>query len=488
MALEFWHHDHTMIRIQYRPISAPPHDGSDLILLQRFLKVKTERDFYTYFPWLFHDVPGMDLFASRNRKALKEQHENAPDRGSPRWRSMMDTFDFPTDWFVRVYGHGNWRAVHDNWSETATFRIKGAKMNAQIHQLLLHLQGFRKIKESEYGLGDIPATTRNPLPIDIAGVNAPYSKSFSHRELYLRYTLPLQVYTDFNTSIKMDKLKNTLPSRGGFGCGLERPMRMFLRLFQDFPGFKDFKFHSFKSELGYIKSLLMKPEWESFLFCHMRIRRQCLDIRYDEIPRIPRSSLLHFKHRLQNLKGASNALEQSPQITALRHLRQQGRFAEALRYVKQLDRTDPSVAFELQRIYEDQGYMNKEDEWYKPTFNFGKNALFKDARVTLQRFGCEIPKEYENDSVPMPSDSRIDLIGRHQGARRLLNLIHAYHHCFLKGEWKAALTEAGEIWEHYLKDWRLGVRSMGLDLSEDVKSRMEKEDPMILVSHPHSST
>ena len=239
------------------------YDGSDCQLLERFSTVKSEKEFYLYFPFFFHDIAGMDEFSSVIKKAQRELYLQRHDIDSRDWQYLMKTLDFPTDWFVRVYGYGNWQSLHRSCMRVhVKRRLSAAQMTAQLYKLLVKLRYFRLLKERRYGSGDIPANYH----------------SISFRRLitnsasgdYEAYLLPLHIGTELNKEVNLGKLDAVLPSEENLRTWATEhylgPFVLFRAIFKDHPEFYTIEQHCWENSSKQFQAYyLLKDEWVSLM-------------------------------------------------------------------------------------------------------------------------------------------------------------------------------------------------------------------------------
>ena len=190
----------------------------------------------------------------------------------------------------------------------------------------------------------------------------------------------------------------------------------------------------------------------------METRRSCLDVKYDEIARVSPSALDGFKLRYSSFHQKRDLKKTKifKLVGVARELRESGHFERAIALLKQQDLTDPLLAFELQCVFQEQGYHNKEVEWIAAIRTWERMDLLSVERSDSLRLTGLAAFNLE----------AIDLLGLTYSAakkwffdtlygRGLLRLILAYHECYSKGRWITAMSIANEAWDCCLKDWSL---------------------------------
>jgi hypothetical protein len=201
------HREHgELVVIQTRPFTRPLYDGSDERHFEVFKSAKSADEFFLYFPWFFHGFSGMDEIRDHFRqvfidRATAELGNPGADREA--LEEAIGFYNFPVDWFMRAYGSGNWRRLHQSLQGMVDERIQVAKSSARLHKLYLRLEGFADKKREVYGDADI---SHHPA----AGNTRGLAESFGTFRDFLIYLMPLHILTVQNSSIDNAKLQTIL--------------------------------------------------------------------------------------------------------------------------------------------------------------------------------------------------------------------------------------------------------------------------------------
>ena len=356
-ALATEHAGHGLVLLQYRPIAVPLYNGSDLQLIEKFSQVKSEKDFFTYFPFFFNDLSGMDDFTASNRQKIKQLWMEKPELVG-----LKVTTNFPTDWFVRTYGHGDWQSLHQSLMDVHIHqRLLATRMTSRLYKLLVQLRYFQLAKKRQYGKNNIPATE---WAVSTGRKMLRNELFWGKIEPFIVYTLPCQFHTQLDAKISIPRLERVLPNVHALK-GWD-PVSGFLAFFKDDPEIVSVQEHMWIDNDDRVRFFVLKPAWVELIEGHTKVRRANLGVDYGNIPRIPHARLEMFKFRCIDMihqRGVLRTGSMKGLVEATR-LRECGRFKEAVAALEDLDLSHPLIAFELQRVYEEQGFHNKECKWF----------------------------------------------------------------------------------------------------------------------------
>jgi hypothetical protein len=207
--LETPHADHSLVSIQYRPLSAPTIDGSELALLKRFKRVGTAEEFYLYFPFFFSDFGGFREVRDANLPLLLGSMESAPNADPQVIHQIRETFEGSVDAFIRAFGQGDFRPIFDQIQPMVDDRTRQAHMSQQLYELYQRLRELAENFKVVYKGEDISHQDDPGLHLFISPESTHTSDP---RWSYVLYSLGLELPI-LNDKVDMDNLIPVLLQR-----------------------------------------------------------------------------------------------------------------------------------------------------------------------------------------------------------------------------------------------------------------------------------
>ena len=137
--------------------------------------------------------------------------------------------------------------------------------------------------------------------------------------------------------------------------------------------------------------------------------------------------------------------------------RLRGNFEEAIKLLRPLhdaDSADVHISLELQRVYVEQGYLQKG----LACGNGVAQAELLAMKVQMEEATVKLEAGDMTAAISIGREIRL----ARPIARALLSLISSYLRCFVHGKWEVALSEAAEVFGKYLVDWDPGEENPSL--------------------------
>jgi len=248
------HRDHSLISIQYRPLSAPTIDGSELTLLQRFQRVTTEKEFYLYFPFFFSNFEGFKEERDSNVTQFLAAIDTSPNVDTENVRQLREALEQSSvDSFIRTCGQGDFRPLLAQIQPMLQDRIHEVQISNQIFKFYNRLHELVEIFKEKYNGQDVPHPND---PSVLAFARSESRNGTNPYWSYVLYSLGLELPT-FNSQVNLDGLIPLLLQENAAGDRKEnlspalRVLKIFETTYQDSPGFSQL--------IHYIFGGLMKP-------------------------------------------------------------------------------------------------------------------------------------------------------------------------------------------------------------------------------------
>jgi hypothetical protein len=242
------HHDHSLIRVQYRPLSAPTIDGSELALLKRFRTVTTEEDFYLYFPFLFSDFGGFREVRDVNIAKILAMLDSSPNWNPETIKQTREMLEQSSvDSFTRTFGRGDFRPIFADIKPMLQDRIHKAQISSQLFGLYKRHQELVEIFKTKYNGGDIPHQKDPRIQVFVDLLSGQGTNPYAP---FVLYSLGLDI-TAFNTQVNLDGLIPVLQNtqtdsrRKSLPPYMHRVFDIFTNICQDSIGYSQLACHVF---------------------------------------------------------------------------------------------------------------------------------------------------------------------------------------------------------------------------------------------------